>query len=109
MYDVGIGVEKDYQTALQLYLKAAEQGDAKAQFNLGIMYDEGKVGQDYQAARQWYLKAADQGDAGSENNLGLIYFKGKGVRRDLATARFYFRKACDKGYYEGCHNYRVFN
>lgn len=44
--------------------RKAEQGDAKAQANLGLMYAEGKgVKQDLAMAKFWYEKAAAQGDA----------------------------------------------
>ncbi len=44
------------------YRKAAEQGHALAQTNLGIMYEEGQgVGQDYKEAVGWYSKAAERG------------------------------------------------
>ena len=40
MYDKGQGVPQDYAAAVSWYRKAAEQGDADAQFNLGFMYDQ---------------------------------------------------------------------
>ena len=41
-----------------------KQGDTNAQFNLGVMYEDGRgVTQDYQEAVKWYRKAAEQGDA----------------------------------------------
>ena len=44
------------------FLKAANQGDAKAQFILGVMYTHGKgVPQDYAKAHEWYQKACDNG------------------------------------------------
>lgn len=46
----------------EYYLIEAEQNNAKAQFNLGVMYDEGRyVSQDYKKAYEWYAKAAEQG------------------------------------------------
>ena len=54
----------DYQTAFKLWLPLAEQGDAKAQFNLGVMYGDGLgVKQDYFEEVNWYRKAAEQGHA----------------------------------------------
>jgi TPR repeat protein len=51
----------DYAAAASWYRKAAEQGDARAQFNLGIMYAEGEgVPQDYAVAASWFRKAAEQ-------------------------------------------------
>ena len=45
----------DYATALQEFKKDAEQGDADAQFNLGVMYHNGRgVMQDYKEAVEWY-------------------------------------------------------
>ncbi len=48
---------------LKELLLAAERGDAEAQFELGLMYDEGYgVSRDNQEAAKWYSKAAEQGD-----------------------------------------------
>ncbi len=52
----------DYETALNEWRPLAEQGNAKAQFNLGVMYENGKgVLQDHKAAVKWYRLAAEQG------------------------------------------------
>ena len=54
MYDNGQGVSQDYKTAAKWYALAAEQGDAEAQFNLGVMYFKGQgVLQDYVTAHMW--------------------------------------------------------
>ena len=64
MYDIGIGVEKSYEKAAEWFLKAAEQGFARAQCKLGLMYENGTgVERSYKKAREWYLKAAEQGFA----------------------------------------------
>ena len=61
----------DYATALREWEPLAEQGDADAQYNLGIMYDEGQgVQQDYKVAVKWYRLAAEQGEANAQYNLG---------------------------------------
>ena len=55
---------KDYKHEVALNSKAAEQGDANAQYNLGSMYfDVRGVSQDYKQAVAWYRKAAEQGNA----------------------------------------------
>ena len=52
----------------------AEQGDAKAQYNLGVSYDNGRgVPQDDKEAAWWTWLAADQGHAKAQYNLGLMY------------------------------------
>ena len=54
----------DYQTAIQTYKALAAEGDARAQYNLGVMYEKGQgVLQDYKEAVEWYRIAAAQGDA----------------------------------------------
>ncbi len=54
---------------------AAEQGDADAQFNLGLLHYNGKgVRQDFAQARKWYLKAAEQGHADAQTFLAAMDF-----------------------------------
>ena len=56
------GVTQDYQAALKLFKLAADQGNAKAQYNLGVMYYIGKgVTQDFTRAYMWLHIAASQG------------------------------------------------
>ncbi|HFB1747425.1 TPA: tetratricopeptide repeat protein [Neisseria gonorrhoeae] len=86
-------------------LQAAEQGNAAAQFNLGVMYENGQgVRQDYVQAVQWYRKASEQGDAQAQYNLGLMYYDGRGVRQDLALAQQWLGKACQNGDQNSCDN-----
>lgn len=90
--------------------RLANQGDASAQFKLGVMYDEGEsVHQDSVKAFEWYEKAANQGIAEAQFNLGNAYYKGEGLRQNIATAKEYFGKACDNGFQKGCDNYRILN
>ena len=78
--------------------KLAEQGLAKAQYNLGVMYDKGRgVPQDYKAAVEWFRKAAEQGIASAQFNLGNMYNNGRGVPQDYAKAVEWYRKAAEQG------------
>jgi TPR repeat protein len=62
MYRKGKGVTQDYVTAVKWYRKAADQGNASAQFNLGNMYRKGRgVTQDYVQAHMWYNLAVAGG------------------------------------------------
>ena len=62
MYGDGQGVKQDYFEAVKWYRKAAEQGYANAQFNLGVMYYQGDgVRQDKGQAKEWFGKACDNG------------------------------------------------
>jgi TPR repeat protein len=80
------------------YFKAAEQGDAVAQYNLGVLYHEGHgVPQDDTQALAWWRKAAEQGDAAAQHNLGRLYYDGHGVLQDYTQAALWWRKAAERG------------
>ena len=84
--DCGLGVKEDYAEAVKWYRKAAEQGQAEAQFTLGLFYYCGNgVKQDYTEAVKWYRKAAEQGDADAQCNLGYCYDCGHGVKQDYRS------------------------
>ena len=69
----------------------ADQGDAHAQFALGIVYNRGYgVQRNYAEAMRWFRRAADQGDAGAQYNLAFLYETGRGVRKDLVRAYMWF-------------------
>jgi hypothetical protein len=64
----------DYQKAVGLFEPLAKQGDARAQYGLGVMYHEGNgVSVDNAEAVHWYTKAAKQGHATAQYNLGHMY------------------------------------
>lgn len=61
-YYWGDGVDLDEQEAAKWWSKAAQNGDAKAQFCLGSCYKAGKgVRSDDQEAVKWWRKSASQG------------------------------------------------
>jgi TPR repeat protein len=67
--------------------RKAEQGYAIAQYNLGVMYANGRgVPKDYVEAVKWWSKAAEQGHAAAQYNLGSMYDNGEGVPEDDAEA-----------------------
>ena len=70
MYAEGDGVAKDLEEAIKWWRKAADQGDANAQFNLGWAYSNGEgVAKDSEEAAEWFRKAAEQGHAGAQRAL----------------------------------------
>ena len=92
------GVARDHAEAAKWYRRAAEQGHASAQFNLGLMYKNGEgVPQDYAKAAKWYRQAAEQGKADAQNNLGLMYHNGEGVPQDYAEAAKWYVRAAEGG------------
>ena len=92
-YDSG-----DYATALREWKPLAEQGNADAQYNLGLMYDNGTgVPQDYKTAVKWYRLSAEQGHADAQYNLGVMYAKGQGVIQDYVRAHMWWNIAASSG------------
>lgn len=85
--------------AIESLVKAAEQGDAKAQFELASAYDGGRgVRQDFLEAFKWYRRAAEQGNASAQYSLGYMYAESRGVAQDDEEAMKWFRKAADRGH-----------
>ena len=100
-FDEGLAAyqRKDYAVALKAWRPLAAQGNARAQFNLGVMYAKGRgVPQDDKEVVRWFRLAADQGDADAQNNLGFMYDKGQGVPQDYKEAVRWFRLAADQGH-----------
>jgi len=94
--------------AAKWYRKAAEQGHADAQNNLGVMYATGKgVTQNNIEAVKWFRKAAQQGHADAQNNLGWMYAAGKGVTQNDIEAAKWFRKAAQQGHVQAQNNLGV--
>ena len=86
-------------TEIEQLRSAAEQGDASAQFNLGLKYYNGEgVPQDYQEAVKWYRLAAEQGDASAQGSLGAMYYIGEGVPKDDVEAVYWLRLAAGQGH-----------
>ena len=91
-------VVKQDKQVVSKYRKAADRGDAEAQYNLGQMYYRGEgVPKDSNQAVFWYTKAAAQGHARAQYILGVMYYKGKGVTEDTSLAIFWFNEAADQG------------
>jgi len=71
---------------LQLQLEA-EQGDANAQYKVGVEYANGHcVKQDYQQVAKWFRLAAEQGHQNAQYDLGVVYARGQGVPQDFKEA-----------------------
>ena len=96
---IGAFIRRDYATAIRGFRVHAEQGDASAQFSLGVMYanGEGILKNDAEAVR-WYRLAAEQGHARAQLNLGVMYDGGRGVLKDDAEAVRWYRLAAEQGH-----------
>ena len=78
--------------------KSAEEGNASAQYRLGLLYDGGVgVPQDYRQAKEWFEKAAKQGHVGAQADLGTLYLQGAGAPQSVQMAMFWFSQAAEHG------------
>jgi TPR repeat protein len=113
------GVQQDTREAMIEFQKAAEKGNAEAQYMLGQIYEDGGMGMavpdsdgsytngrvvnfhpvpnDFGLAAKWYRMAAKQGNALAQNHLGLIYADGRAVPQDYAEAYFWLSLASANG------------
>ena len=140
-YENGYGITQDLSEAVKWYHKAAEQGyveasrhlqsaevllaaqngNAEAQYNLALAYENGNgMTKDLSEAVKWYRKAAEQGHAGAQKKLktaelllnaqngnaeaqyklAQAYEKGSGVTKDLTEAMAWYHKAAEQGHAE---------
>ena len=97
MYAAGRGVLPDEVKALVWFRRAAEQGDANAQYNLGVAYETGRgVTQDAAEAVRWFRTAAERGSASAQFALGDLYTRGAGVAQDNVTAYMWLSLAASQ-------------
>ncbi len=91
--------------ALSDLRQVADQGDANAQYKLGVMYGDGLgVKQNSAEAVRWYRKAADQGQVDAQLNLAAAYTLGLGVKGNSAEAIRWYGKAADQGHADAQFN-----
>jgi uncharacterized protein len=89
---------KDYVTALREWQPLAKQGQAVAQYHLGLLYANGQgVPKDDAQARQWYENAANQGHLLAQVNLGILYDYGRGGPQDFRMAVRWYLRAANQG------------
>lgn len=85
--------------------QAAADGDARAQFEIGAIYTEGRaVTQDYAEAAKWYERAAAQGFVPAQYRLGNLYEAGQGVEKDIEIAKLWYQRAAEAGNRMAMHN-----
>ena len=90
--------DHDLEAAAGWFFRAAEQGHAGAQFNLGLLFAEGQgVPQDSAKAAELFTKSAEQGNVDAQNNIGVMYLIGEGVEKDTEKAIAWFEKAAAQG------------
>lgn len=86
-----------FEQAKALLEPLAEDGDARAQYALGAMYQNGlAVEKDYATALEYYRASADQGYPSGQFGLGSLYEKGRGVAQDYAEAAKWYRLSAEQ-------------
>jgi len=95
-------IETPAADPIETLRKAAEQGDADAQYDFGVLHANGKGGvpKDHAEALKWFRKAAEQGHAEAQYGLVMSYAFGFGVPKDNAEAIKWCRKAAEQGHAE---------
>ena len=90
----GVEINED---PIELIRKSAEKGWPAAQYNLGLLYEQGYyVEEDGAKAFEWYLKAAKQKSTEGMTSVGMCYYKGIGVTPDLDKALSWLNKAAEE-------------
>ena len=88
----------NYLLAFDEFRALALNGDAAAQYRLGVMYTKGQgVPKDDKQAASWYLKAAEQDDTRAQFAVAEMYAKGQGVPQDDKQSAQWYLKAADHG------------
>jgi TPR repeat protein len=116
IYAEGLGVAQDLNKAADAYAKGADLGDANAaqsgnpaaQYNLALIYVQGKGRPvDEAKAAEWMQKAAESGNPQAQYDLGAFYQFGRGVPIDKAKAAEWTGRAADGGLAEAQLEYGV--
>jgi len=106
MYYAGTHVKQDFKEAYDLFLPAAQGGNADAQKRLGDMYYYARhVATDLNQAYVWYEKAANQGVSDAMNLAGHFCYSGLAAASDYATAFDMFQRSSSLGNAYGTSNY----
>ena len=88
----------DYETAFELWLPLAENGDAHAQNYLGIIYSLGLgIERNYKKSLEWYERAAKAGHADAQRNYGDMINFGRGTQKDNYQAYKWYFAASQQG------------
>ncbi len=104
-YEMGLGVEKDNEQAVDWLKKAAAQGDPEGQTDLGYHYIKGLgVKKDHKEAVRLFAEAAELGHAKAQTYLGQCYEKGLGVEKDDKRAVHWYAQAAAREHAEAQFN-----
>jgi TPR repeat protein len=109
-YEDGLAAKAqgDYAHAAQLLRPVAQRGEARAQFELSLLYRAGQgVPADARESLRWLRLAAHGGHAPAQSNLGAVYAQGRGVPQDVQLAYVWLSAAATNGSREAATNLEV--
>ena len=88
-----------FERAAEIYLQAAEKGNAEAQFDIGYAYYTGEgISRNYTSAAMWFKRSAKQNFAKAQYNLAYCYMNGRGVPCDYDKAFSYLNQSAENDY-----------
>ena len=92
-YGIG-GIPIDYEEAVKLYTRAAEEGDDDGMWRLARCYGNGKgVEKNLQKAFEWFKQSAEKNNSNALCDLGVCYHYGYGVEKNYKRAVELYEKA----------------
>jgi hypothetical protein len=99
MYEKGLGTPVNRVVAMQWYQRAADAGNAKAQYHLGKILNDGggNVKRDRNQAVAWFTRAANAGEPEAMAALGRALMRGEGVSRNKSEGLRWYEQAATRG------------
>ena len=96
----------EYRQAFDAWSLGAYEEDAESQYNLGVLYLEGRgVERNAEQARSWFLRAAQKNHPEAQYNLGHMSLSGMAVEKDMDAALEWWRRSAEGGYAQAQFNY----
>ena len=102
-------LDKKYEESRRIFEPLARAGNARAQFMMGTIFEQGlDVAKDVAEASYWYRRAAEGGNPSAQYNLGIFYQFGRGVPKDPAQAAIWLQRAAEQGHGRAQNNLSTF-
>ncbi len=85
---------ENYTEAMACFQKAAEKGNAEAEYNIADLYLNGLgVEEDHETSAEWLKKSAEKDYPEAQNMLAVMYYGGVGVPQDYEKAAKWAKRA----------------
>ncbi|MBD5265662.1 MAG: sel1 repeat family protein [Bacteroides sp.] len=95
------GANQDFDKAKKWFLMASEKNHPESQYQLGMLYYNGILGEkNYDEAKKWFLKASENDHPGAQYQLGMLYYNGIPGEKNYDEAKKWFLRASENDYSE---------